>query len=101
MGKVDQGLGCAFEADIAHFIEQDCRDNRDGKPEDDTQQANLDGVAEDRPEFVQSKHGLKILEPCPRALENPLHDIEVFEGDGSPVHRQVVEREIVGYRRYQ
>ena len=71
----------SFEDAIAHFIQADSQDDRDGKPHDQRIQAQGQCILEQCPEHRIVEKQLEVFEPDPRAAPNAFDYVVVLEGD--------------------
>ena len=99
--EVGNGLHHPLVQRHPHLVEQQRQDDGTGKPEQQAQHAQPEGVEKHTEKERILEQAPEVLEVVPRAAQHAVVEVVVLEGDQQPVDRAVLEHHQQGHGEQQ
>jgi hypothetical protein len=99
VGQVTDGLNRPFIPGGTYLVKEKGKDNGRGKPEEEFEGTDDDGIPEYLPEAGHPEEALEVGKPHPGTAHNPQTEDKIFKGYLNPVHGTIAEYGIIGEGR--
>jgi hypothetical protein len=80
---------------MPHFVKKYCKQDRRRETPKKTVKADEEGITDQLPKIGIKEKPIEMFKSCPGTTHDPLHDVEILEGQYNPIQWSIMEDGII------